>query len=135
MSHLIEVSTLGDLLLRAASAQPDRDALVLPDQRISYGNLAQRALLVARGLAALGIPAGSNIGILIPNSIEFAEALFGIALHGSTAVPLNARHKEVELGFIIRNADLTAILTSSDPRDPVPFPDLLEAALPSLKTS
>lgn len=133
MPHLIEVSTLGDLLLRAASIQPDRDALVLPDERISYGELAKRALQVARGLSALGIPPRSNIGILVPNSIEFAEALFGIALHGSTAVPLNARHKETELGFIIHNAGLVAVLTSFDARDPVPFPDLLEAALPSMK--
>jgi len=133
MSHLIEVSTMGDLLLRSAFVHPERDALVLPEQSISYRELKQRALGVARGLCALGIPPRSNIGILIPNSVEFVEALFGIALHGSTAVPLHARHKATELSYIIHNANLAAVLTSFDARDPVPFPELLEAALPSLQ--
>jgi acyl-CoA synthetase (AMP-forming)/AMP-acid ligase II len=120
-----EVSTLGDLLVRAAEDFADRDALVLPGQRTSYAALHERAVGVARSLSALGIRRGEHVGLLIPNCVEFAEALLGVALLGCVAVPMNARHKAAELGFIIRDAALAAVLTSNHPDDPVSFPSLL----------
>ncbi len=41
--RLIEVTTLGDLLLRAAERWPDEEALVFPNERLSYAQLANRA--------------------------------------------------------------------------------------------
>jgi fatty-acyl-CoA synthase/long-chain acyl-CoA synthetase len=124
-----EVSTLGDLLLRAADTHPERDALVLPTQRITYRALADEAIGVARTLIALGVGRGDHVGILIPNSAEYAASLFGVALAGAVAVPLNARHKATELGYIIRNAGVVALLTSRDDSDPVVFPAVLRDAL------
>lgn len=124
-----EVSTLGDLLIRAAAGAPDRDALVLPTQRATYLQLREGAVRVARSLRALGIKRGDHVGLLMPNCIEFAEAIMGIALLGCVAVPLNARHKAAELGYIIRDADLVVILTSRHPDDPVDFPAVLAEAL------
>jgi acyl-CoA synthetase (AMP-forming)/AMP-acid ligase II len=124
-----EVSTLGDLLIRAAADAPGRDALVLPTQRATYAALRDGAVRVARSLTALGIGRGEHVGLLVPNCIEFAEAILGIALIGCVAVPLNARHKATELGYIIRNANLVAILTSRHPDDPVDFPAVLADGL------
>ena len=44
-----------DLLLRAAERDPDHEAVVFPDARVTYGALEQRAFEVARALLALGI--------------------------------------------------------------------------------
>ena len=54
--------SLGDALLRAAATDPERDAVVLPGERWSYGRLAERAQGVARSLAALGVRAGRPRG-------------------------------------------------------------------------
>ncbi|WP_293983611.1 class I adenylate-forming enzyme family protein [Sphingobium sp.] len=124
-----EVSTLGDLLFRAAAVAPERDALVLPSQRATYSAMRDGAVRVARSLTALGVRRGEHVGLLIPNCVEFAEAILGVALLGCVAVPLNARHKATELGYIIRNADLVAILTSRHPDDPVDFPAVLASGL------
>lgn len=124
-----EVSTLGDLLLRAAADQAGRDALVLPGQRATYDELSERAQRVARSLAALGVRPGDHVGILIPNCVEYAEALFGVALLGAVAVPLNARHKATEIGYIVANAEAVALVTSRHADDPVDFPALLAEAL------
>ncbi|HEX8419661.1 MAG TPA: class I adenylate-forming enzyme family protein [Sphingomonas sp.] len=131
MSGIIttEVSTLGDLLVRAAAEHPDRDALVLPSRRTTYEALVGGAERVARSLIALGAVRGEHIGLLIPNCIEYAEALLGVSLLGCVAVPMNARHKASELGFIIGNAELRIILTSNHPDDPVSFPDVLADAI------
>ena len=39
-----EITTVGDVLVRAASLWPERDALVFPDQRLSYVELYDRAM-------------------------------------------------------------------------------------------
>jgi acyl-CoA synthetase (AMP-forming)/AMP-acid ligase II len=130
-----EVSTIGDLLVRAAQRKPDVAALILSDRRVSYRALLEGALEIARGLAGLGVRPGAHVGVLLPNGIEIAEALFGIALYGCVGVPLNVRHKTVELGYMIRNAELAAVLTSSDPADPADFPAVLTAAIASAAAS
>lgn len=133
-----EVSTLGDLLISSAARHPDRPALVLPGKESSYQSLRDGALRVARSLHASGVRPGEHVGILIPNCIEYAECLFGIALLGCVAVPLNARHKASELGYIVRDAAIVALLTSNHPDDPVRFSDivadiLVEGPQPALR--
>ena len=38
-----EAATVGDLLLKAASAAPETDAVVFPDERLTYAQLERRA--------------------------------------------------------------------------------------------
>jgi acyl-CoA synthetase (AMP-forming)/AMP-acid ligase II len=123
-----EVSTLGDVLLRAADSNPERDALILPNQRASYSALRTGAIRTARSLIALGVAPGDHVGVLIPNCVEFAETVLAVALIGAVSVPLNARLKAPEIGYIIRNAELVALITSRHPDDPVDFVALLASA-------
>lgn len=131
MSSIIttEVSTLGDLLLRGYKLNPDRDALVLPTQKATYAELYRGALRMSRALLSMGVEPRDHVAILIPNCIEYAEALLGIAMLGCVPVPLNTRLKPVEIGFIIRDAQVVALLTSRHVDDPVDFPALLRDAL------
>lgn len=137
MSLLIttEVATLADLLLRAAHDHPGRDALVLPTAKATYSQLREGALRTARALHGIGVRRGEHVAILIPNSIEFAEALFGTMLAGCVAVPLNARHRAAEIGFIIDNAQAAVLLTSRHESDPVDFVSLLAEAVPDRKAA
>ena len=131
MSSIVctEVSTLGDLLLRGYDLNPDRDALVLPSQRATYSDLYRGALRLARALLSLGVRPRDHVAILIPNCVEYAEALLGISMLGCVPVPMNTRLKPVELGFIIRDAQVVALLTSRHADDPVDLPQLLREAL------
>src|SRR5688500_15045927 len=104
--------SLGDALLRAAATDPERDAVVLPGERWSYGRLAERAEGVARSLAALGVAPGDRVGVLMPNSAECLAALFGTALAGATVVPINARFKAPEMRHILADSEAKAVLTS-----------------------
>jgi fatty-acyl-CoA synthase len=128
-----EVSPIGDLLVRAARLAPQRDALVLPGERYTYSELLERATRVARGLWGLGVRSGDKVGLLATNGVEFVEALFGVALLGAVIVPLNARHKAAELGYIAENADLTGLLTTGGADQYVDFSEVLADALPALR--
>ena len=92
-AHRIEVTTLGDLLLRAADRHGDRDAIIFPDARLTYGQLRERAYERARSLLALGVDRGDHVGILMPNCLDYVECLFAVQLLGAMAVPVNARYK------------------------------------------
>jgi len=127
-----EVLSLGDILIRSARRHPERAALVFPEARVSFDGLYEGAMRVARGLLGLGVRPGEHVGLLASNSVEFMEALFGIALMGAVAVPLNVRHKSAELGYIIRNADLAAVLTQANPQAHVDFATLLCDSVPGL---
>lgn len=129
-----DVVPMGDLLLRSASRHPDRDALVLPDERYTFSDLLARATQVARGLLALGVRPRQHVGLLAQNCIEYVEGLFGISLAGAVAIPINARHKTSELRYIIENGDMVALLTTAaDTSAYVDFIDLLTRSMPSLK--
>ncbi len=127
-----EVSTIGDLLVRSAQRHPDRLALVFPTQQATFAELLRGAQSVARGLLAQGIRPGEHVGLLASNCVAFMEAFFGVTLMGATVVPLNVRHKSSELAYIIRNADLAAILTQSDAQAHVDFAGLLCESLAGL---
>lgn len=132
LNSCCEVSPLGDLLVRAARSCPQRAALVFPEFSRTYSELLAGALRVARGLIAAGVRPRQHVGILAVNSAEFVEALFGAALAGCVVVPLQARHRSTELSYIIKDADLVALLTTNDPDGRVNLSEIVESALPSL---
>jgi fatty-acyl-CoA synthase len=134
-SPIINVTTLGDLLLRAAQKWPDKEALVFPDQRLTYAQLAERAQTTARGLMAMGIEPGDHVGILAPNLVEVVDLVFGTALAGGVAVLINARYKTTELAYVVENADLKLLFTTNRIADYVDFVELLYQALPGLQQS
>lgn len=127
-----EVAPFGDLPVRAAARFGDRDAVVFPDRRHGFAGLGAAAVRAARSLAGLGVRAGDRAGILMPNCMEFVEVLFGAAMLGAWAVPINARYKERELAHVVRDADLTVLLTSDVIDEHVDFAELLHRALPGL---
>jgi fatty-acyl-CoA synthase len=108
---LIEATTIGDLLL-GASLDSDGDAVVFPDERASYPELEARAEEVARGLRALGVGPGDKVAILMPNCVDYAVSLYGIARLGAVSVPLNGRFKALELGYVVGHSDAKVLLTA-----------------------
>ena len=132
-SHRIEAMPLGDLLLRAADKWPDNDAITFPERRLTYAQLADNAWTRARSLYSLGIRRGDHVAILMPNCIEFAELIYGIALLGAIGVPINARFKPTELAYVIENADIKVLFTSDLISEYADFADLLAQAFPDIE--
>lgn len=130
-----EVCPLADLLVRSAANYPDRNALVMPGLSLTYAELRDASVEIARGIIGMGVAPRAHVGILANNSRELVTALFGAALANCVAVPLNARHKSRELGYIIENADLALILTTAADTKFVDFREVLSTALPSLGAS
>lgn len=121
---------VADLLTAAAARHPGRKAVVFPESACTYAGLLAGAEEVARGLAAAGLEPGAKVGLLAANGVPFLEGLFGALLAGCVVVPLNARHRAAEIGYIAGDAQLAAILTTAEDESHVSFPALLAEALP-----
>ncbi len=129
------IFTLGALLRARAADHTAAPALIFPDSRYSYGELNTSARAWARALITRGVKPGDNVGILLTTRPEFVEALFGIAMTGATAVPVNARYQPGELAFLVKDADLVALITTGHVADSLNFAERLHAALPSLASA
>jgi fatty-acyl-CoA synthase len=132
VSGWAEATTMGDLLLRSAERRPDHEALVFPHERVTYREVADRAIRSARSLAALGVSRGDHVGLLMPNCPDFVFGFFGVQLLGAVAVPINTRFRVRELGYLIENADLVVVLTSDIVDEQVDFVERLGETFPGL---
>jgi long-chain acyl-CoA synthetase len=99
-----------DLLLGQARARPDALALHDGETRLTYARLAAEALAAAGDLAAAGVGPGERVGLLLPNVLEFPVWYYGALLAGAVAVPLNTRLTARELDYIVRDAELSALV-------------------------
>jgi acyl-CoA synthetase (AMP-forming)/AMP-acid ligase II len=124
--------TYGAMLRTSAATRPEADALIFPDTRRSHAELNATARAWARAFIAMGVKPGDHIGILLTTRPEFVELLFGIAMAGAVAVPVNARYQAHELAFLVNDADLVMLVTSGRMADTLDFNERLMAALPSL---
>ena len=130
----IEVTTVGHLVDRAAERRPDDDAVVFPDTRTTYGELARLTEATARSFVGLGVEAGDKVGILMPNRLEFVVAFIAAAKIGAVPVPINARFKAFELGHVISHADMRVLLTCAGPAGTTDYPAILTEVFPDLAT-
>jgi fatty-acyl-CoA synthase len=128
----LEVSTVGDLLVRGAVRHADRAAVVVDDQRATYAELLERATSIARGLVRLGVDRGDRVAILMANGLDHLEVLFACQLLGAVAVPVNARFRTRELRHVIPHLGVSVTITSDRVEDQVSYADRLVEAFPSL---
>ncbi|TXH03379.1 MAG: AMP-dependent synthetase [Rhodocyclaceae bacterium] len=127
------ILTMGEMIRSSARSFGDRDAIVFPDCRLTYAELNRAARDWAKALMAMGTKPGDHVGLLLPTCVEFITAFYGITMAGGVAVPINARYQASELGYVVANADLVAVITIGKLADGLDFSERLESALPSLQ--
>jgi fatty-acyl-CoA synthase len=123
----IEATTLGDLVDRTAEWRGGHDALVFPETRVTYAQLAAEIDRFARSFRAFGAEPGEKIGILMPNCLDFVLALLGAAKLGAIPVPVNGRFKSHELGYVFGHADIAILAVAAGPAGTTDYPALVGA--------
>ncbi len=91
----------------ADSVERDPDALAVAEvggERVTYGQLWERASRVAGGLRAMGFERGDRVAIVLPNGLDWVLAFWGAELAGLVAVPVNTRFKEPEIEYVITDS-------------------------------
>jgi acyl-CoA synthetase (AMP-forming)/AMP-acid ligase II len=107
-----EVS-LPELVFAAAAGRATKPALIDgPSGRaITYGELVERARLVAGGLAARGFQPGEVFAIYLPNLPEYAVAFYGVLLAGGINTTISPLYTVEELTAQLNDAGARYLLT------------------------
>ncbi len=125
------MTTLGDLIDQRAAEHPEREAVVFPDARHTYADLAARATDIAKGLIAAGVEPGDRVGYFMHETIDTLATLLAAAKIGAITAPLNARFKPVELSQVVVHAGMKAVLVKR-PEGGTDFPGLLQQTFPEI---
>lgn len=96
--------------LRSAAKHPDRSALEVGAQVLSYAQLRDHATSVATTLAWGAGQAAPKVGILASRSVEMYAGILGTLLAGGTVVPLNPGFPAVRTAQMIELADASALI-------------------------
>jgi mycobactin salicyl-AMP ligase len=102
--------TVDSLLRHAATAWPDRLAVVDDIDSYPYFELDELVDQAAAGFAALGIAPGDRVLLQLPNSCRFAVALFGLLRAGAIPVMCLAGHRLAELSHFARVSDAVGLV-------------------------
>ena len=125
-------ATIPDLLDGAAAESPDALAVVLPDGRLTYSELADRTDEVARGLGTLGVRAGDRVAVLLTNSLDMYVVVFAALKLGAISVPVNSRFKSSELRHVVRHCGARVLVTTTAEPGAPDFVALLQEAFPGI---
>jgi mycobactin salicyl-AMP ligase len=129
--------TVDSLLSDAAHHWPAHVGVIDADGpgRLTFAELDKRADRAAAGLASLGIADGDRVLLQLPNSCEFAAALFGLLRVGAIPVMCLTGHRAAELGHFAAVSEAVALLIpdSANGFDYRPMAAELSRANPALR--
>ena len=103
-----------------------RPAFVNLGSALSYTEASQLTGRFAAYLQGLGLPQGSRVAVMMPNSLQYPIALFGALRAGMTVVNVNPMYTSSELAFQLGNAQASVIVVFEN------FAHTLQQALPML---
>lgn len=99
---------------RAADWYGERVAAIDGDRSLTFAELEERANRLAHVLIRRGARSGGQVAILLPNSLEWLEADFGVLKAGKAKVPINVRLAPEERKYILANSRAETLITDSD---------------------
>lgn len=102
---------LSDQLKQTAETHPDKHAYIYEDQAVTYEQLDQKVSLFAANLAAENINRGDHVALILGNSPEFIISYYGALRAGAVVIPINPIYTPSEIGYLLHNGDVKAIIT------------------------
>lgn len=102
--------TFADLFEHSVDAMPDRLAMIVSGEEITYRELDERANRLAHHLADAGFGVGAHIGIHMHNAIETMVVIIAAFKLRAVPVTVNYRYTSDELRYLYENADLEGLV-------------------------
>lgn len=93
-----------------AELEPDREAVVCGERRLTFAELDRRAERLAHVLAGSGLVAGDKVAIECVNSPEYLESFYAALKLGCVPVNVNYRYVGAELAYLLDNSDAAALV-------------------------
>ena len=98
--------TFIEVVREQAAKTPQAVALVCPQGRFSYADLADRSARAAGALRAAGVHHGDRVGLLLSNRVEWIDLCLAAGAVGAVTVPLSTWSTRSELAFVLQDSRL-----------------------------
>ncbi|WP_148053603.1 AMP-binding protein, partial [Pseudomonas protegens] len=102
---------LHQLFEEAARAFPERVAIHVDGQEVTYGELDRQANQLAHSLRQQGVASDAIAGVYGARSIEIVVALLGILKAGGAYLPLDPAYPSERLSFMLEDAEVRCLIT------------------------
>jgi acyl-CoA ligase (AMP-forming) (exosortase A-associated) len=101
------------MLRTSAQRSPEKEALVHGQERLSYGEVAQRTKGLAVGLRTAGLRRGDRMGIYLEASVPQVISIFGISRAEAVYVPINSVLHAEQVMHIARDCGMKGLITTA----------------------
>ncbi len=105
--------TVVHMLIDAAARAPQREALVLGRERLTYEEYLRCVIGFAQELSGYGV-AGGRVALVMRNSVDLCIAMFAIHMAGAQATPLNPIYTEHELQPMLEDTAAKVLICDHD---------------------
>ncbi|MBJ8342882.1 long-chain fatty acid--CoA ligase [Antrihabitans sp. YC3-6] len=99
-------------LVATARNNGSRTALRCGRAELTYTEFDEASARAATYLERAGIEPGDRVGLMLPNTMAFAVAFYGILRAGAVAVPMNPLLKSREIEYYLANTGATALFAT-----------------------
>ncbi|HEX5541914.1 MAG TPA: amino acid adenylation domain-containing protein [Micromonospora sp.] len=106
--------TLAGLVQAAAARHPERTALIVDGNAVSYAQLDADARAWAARLAAVGVGPCSVVAVAVPRGRASVTAVLGVLYAGAAYLPLDPDYPPARLSFMLADAAPACVLTINE---------------------
>ena len=106
--------TIPDVVSGYAHRQPDQEAVVCGDQRLTWGAFVAAYHRAANALIDRGLKKGDKVGLLMRSSAEMAVLIMAVSKAGGVVVPLSPLSDPQAITRMIQRADASYLFATED---------------------
>ncbi|MBI09868.1 MAG: AMP-dependent synthetase [Rhodospirillaceae bacterium] len=108
--------TIPDVVSRYAEWQPDDEAVICDDLRLTWSDFVAAYHQVANALIARGLNKGDKICLLTRSGAEMLILIFGVVKAGGIIVPLSPLFEEQSVARMIQRSEARFLFATKDNR-------------------
>ena len=97
-----------DMLAKSAQNQPDKEAIVFQERRISFSELEKTSTRIADFLQSHGVTKGMRVAVFSSKCADEVAVIFGIAKAGCILVHINPSFRDEKLHHVIEECEPAA---------------------------
>jgi bile acid-coenzyme A ligase len=109
------IPPIGAQFSRLAELAPDEPAVTCGGRTLTRAELDASTNRLARAYAELGVAQGDYVTVVVPNSIEWVQAVLATWKLGATPQPLSARLPDAELAALLALRQPALLVGRDDP--------------------
>ena len=97
--------------MKQAAVRPDAPAVIAPDRRLTYGELAVRARRIAASLLQQDVKPNALVAVVMEKGWEQVAAVLGVLQSGAAYLPIDPTLPAERIAYLLSNGEVRVAVT------------------------